>query len=66
VPSPGRANPNPGDEINAAAIAAMAERGIDISSEFPKPLTDETVRAADVVMVWDTGNARPEPSTALR
>jgi arsenate reductase (thioredoxin) len=44
----------------------MAERGIDISSEFPKPLTDETVRAADVVMVWDTGNARPEPSTALR
>ena len=36
----------PGHEVNPAAIAAMAERGIDISKEFPKPWTDETVRAA--------------------
>jgi len=40
----------PGIEVNPAAIAAMAERGIDISGEFPKPWTDETVRAADVVV----------------
>ena len=40
----------PGHEVNPAAIAAMAERGIDISNEFPKPWTDETVRAADVVI----------------
>ena len=37
----------PGIEVNPAAIAAMAERGIDIAGEFPKPWTDETVRAAD-------------------
>ena len=40
----------PADEINPAAIQAMAEVGIDISAEFPKPWTDETVRAADVVI----------------
>jgi hypothetical protein len=39
----------PGHEVHPSAIAAMAERGIDISSEFPKPWTDETVRAADVI-----------------
>ena len=38
----------PGIEVNAAAVAAMAERGIDISREYPKPWTDEVVRAADV------------------
>ncbi len=42
----------PADEINPpAAVAAMAEVGIDISREFPpKPWTDEIVRAADVVV----------------
>ena len=33
----------PGHEVNPAAIAALAERGIDISNEFPEPWTDETV-----------------------
>ena len=49
----------PGHEINPAAIAAMAERGIDISNEFPKPWTDETVRAADVVITMGCGDACP-------
>ena len=49
----------PGNEINPAAITAMAERGIDIASEFPKPWTDETVRAADVVITMGCGDACP-------
>jgi protein-tyrosine-phosphatase len=49
----------PGFEVNPAAIAAMAERGIDISGEFPKPWTDETVRAADVVITMGCGDACP-------
>lgn len=49
----------PGLEVNPAAIAAMAERGIDISGEFPKPWTDETVRAADVVITMGCGDACP-------
>ena len=49
----------PGDEVNAAAIAAMAEKGIDISGEFPKPWTDEVVRAADVVITMGCGDACP-------
>ncbi len=49
----------PGDEVNAAAIAAMRERGIDISTEFPKPWTDEIVRAADVVVTMGCGDACP-------
>lgn len=49
----------PGNEVNPAAIAAMAERGIDISGEFPKPWTDETVRAADVVVTMGCGDACP-------
>jgi arsenate reductase len=49
----------PGFEINPSAIAAMAERGIDISAEFPKPWTDETVRAADVVITMGCGDACP-------
>ncbi len=49
----------PGNEVNPSAIAAMAERGIDISGEFPKPWTDETVRAADVVITMGCGDACP-------
>jgi arsenate reductase len=37
----------------------MKERGVDISSEFPKPWTDETVRAADVVITMGCGDACP-------
>ena len=49
----------PGAEVNPAAIEAMRERGIDISAEFPKPWTDETVRAADVVITMGCGDACP-------
>ncbi|HYO38964.1 MAG TPA: arsenate reductase ArsC [Nocardioidaceae bacterium] len=49
----------PGHEINPAAVAAMAERGIDISTEYPKPWTDEVVRAADVVITMGCGDACP-------
>jgi len=49
----------PASEVNPAAIAAMAEVGIDISSEFPKPWTDEIVRAADVVVTMGCGDACP-------
>ncbi|MFY1669386.1 arsenate reductase ArsC [Plantactinospora sp. WMMB334] len=49
----------PGADINPAAVAAMAERGIDISTEYPKPWTDEVVRAADVVVSMGCGDACP-------
>ena len=49
----------PGHEINPAAIAAMAEVGIDITGEFPKPWTDEIVQAADVVITMGCGDACP-------
>ena len=49
----------PASEINPAAIAAMAEVGIDITDEFPKPWTDEVVRAADVVVTMGCGDACP-------
>ncbi len=49
----------PGDELNRAAIEAMRERDIDISGEFPKPWTDEIVRAADVVVTMGCGDACP-------
>ena len=49
----------PASQINPAAIEAMAERGIDISREFPKPWTDEAVRAADVIVTMGCGDACP-------
>jgi arsenate reductase len=49
----------PAAEINPSAVAAMAEVGIDITGEFPKPWTDEIVRAADVVVTMGCGDACP-------
>ena len=49
----------PGDEINPAVIEAMDELGVDMSEEFPKPLTDEFVQAADVVITMGCGDACP-------
>ncbi len=49
----------PGDEINPAAVQAMAEIGIDITAEFPKPGTDDIVQAADVVITMGCGDACP-------
>ena len=49
----------PGTELNPAAIAVMAEVGIDITSEYPKPWTEEIVRAADVVVTMGCGDSCP-------
>jgi protein-tyrosine-phosphatase/DNA-binding transcriptional ArsR family regulator len=53
------AGSDPGDQINPAVAAAMDEWGIDLSQEFPKPLTDEFVRAADAVITMGCGDACP-------
>jgi arsenate reductase len=49
----------PGEVINPAVVEAMEELGVDMSEEFPKPLTDEVVRAADVVITMGCGDACP-------
>lgn len=49
----------PANEINPSAIEAMAEVGIDITNEFPKPWTDEIVQAADVVVTMGCGDTCP-------
>jgi arsenate reductase len=49
----------PGEQVNPAAVQAMAERGIDISREYPKPWTDEIVQAADAVITMGCGDACP-------
>ncbi|MFE2106142.1 arsenate reductase ArsC [Kitasatospora sp. NPDC059463] len=49
----------PGDQVNPAAVAAMAEVGIDISDQAPKVLTTEAVRASDYVITMGCGDACP-------
>lgn len=49
----------PGTSLNEHSVAAMAELGIDISAEFPKPWTEETLKAADVVVTMGCGDACP-------
>jgi protein-tyrosine-phosphatase len=49
----------PADRVNQAAVAAMAEKGVDISGEIPQPWADEIVRAADVVVTMGCGDACP-------
>jgi arsenate reductase len=49
----------PASTVNPAAVDAMAEVGIDIRTEFPKPWTDEIIRAADVVITMGCGDACP-------
>jgi protein-tyrosine-phosphatase len=53
------AGSDPGDRINPAVVEAMSEIGVDVSKEFPKPMTDEVVRAADVVITMGCGDACP-------
>jgi arsenate reductase (thioredoxin) len=53
------AGSDPADQINPVAIEAMAEVGVDLSEEFPKPLTDDAVRAADAVITMGCGDACP-------
>jgi arsenate reductase (thioredoxin) len=49
----------PGKEVNPSAVEAMAEVGIDLTGEFPKPWTDAIVRSADVVVTMGCGDACP-------
>jgi len=53
------AGSTPANELNPRVVEVMHEVGIDISREFPKPLTDEFVRAADVVVTMGCGDACP-------
>src|SRR5690348_9424427 len=53
------AGSTPADEINPTVVEAMGELGVDMSAAFPKPLTDDAVRAADVVVTMGCGDACP-------
>ncbi len=53
------AGSDPADKINPAVVEAMSELGVDMEQEFPKPLTDEVVAAADVVITMGCGDACP-------
>jgi protein-tyrosine-phosphatase len=49
----------PADQVNPAVVEAMAELGLDISGEHPKPLTTEAVEESDVVITMGCGDACP-------
>jgi protein-tyrosine-phosphatase len=53
------AGSEPADRINPVAVQVMQEIGLDLSQEFPKPMTDEVVRAADVVITMGCGDSCP-------
>lgn len=53
------AGSQPAAQLNPAVVEAMTELGIDLSNEFPKPLTDSAVRAADAVITMGCGDACP-------
>jgi len=53
------AGSEPAEHVNPVVVQAMAEMGIDVSHEFPKPLTGAAVRAADVVVTMGCGDACP-------
>jgi arsenate reductase (thioredoxin) len=53
------AGSEPADQVNPAVVEAMSELGVDVSKEFPKPMTDEVVRAADAVITMGCGDACP-------
>lgn len=53
------AGSEPADRLNPAVVGAISELGLDISQEFPKPLGDDAVRAADVVITMGCGDACP-------
>jgi arsenate reductase (thioredoxin) len=53
------AGSDPADRVNPLVVEAMAEVGLDMSQAFPKPLTDEVVRAADAVITMGCGDSCP-------
>jgi arsenate reductase len=53
------AGSDPADQINPNVVTAMSELGVDLTREFPKPMTDEVVKAADAVITMGCGDACP-------
>jgi protein-tyrosine-phosphatase len=53
------AGSQPGSEVNPAVATVLRERGLDPDREFPKPLTDDVTRAADVIITMGCGDACP-------
>jgi protein-tyrosine-phosphatase len=53
------AGSEPGGQLNPSVVAVLEERGLDPSREFPKPLTDDDARAADVVVTMGCGDTCP-------
>jgi arsenate reductase (thioredoxin) len=53
------AGSDPGEQVNPAVVEAMNELGVDLTRELPKPLTDDALRAADVVVTMGCGDACP-------
>lgn len=53
------AGSEPGDRLNPSVVAILGERGLDASKEFPKPLTDEAARSADVIVTMGCGDSCP-------
>jgi len=49
----------PASALNPAVVTAMAEIGLDLSTAYPKPLTDDVVRASDVVITMGCGDSCP-------
>jgi arsenate reductase len=53
------AGSEPGDQVNPSVVAILTERGLDPSQEFPKPLTDENARTANVIVTMGCGDTCP-------
>ena len=53
------AGSQPGSQVNPAVAAVLRERGLDPDRQFPKPLTDEAARSADVIITMGCGDACP-------
>jgi protein-tyrosine-phosphatase len=53
------AGSEPANELNPSVIAVLEERGLDPSQEFPKPLTDDSAQAADVIVTMGCGDTCP-------
>ena len=53
------AGSEPGDHLNPSVVAVLQERGLDSSREFPKPITDDDAKAADVVVTMGCGDTCP-------
>ncbi len=59
TPLHGLTNDERVEEIDPQALAVMARRGLDLTAEFPKPLTDDVIRAADVIVTMGCGDSCP-------